>query len=240
MTQSIGKNVRGLQWCNWRSIFYFFLSISFFLAFSKGIGMHQTSSEASQSWSHSGELRQSEGKGNMYNMTSYMNIYYIALCATRVLNPRDPEPRCQVWSAEVQSAGALRVSESIPTYPESLRWVVVSEMHCDVPGTRWGPRCSKMGCGGIPRCAVVSEMRGGIRDGRWQSTGSVVSEWSRNGCGVLTDFARGGSAVRRGGSEVRRGPWLANGAGTGAGTHLFCLGRLEVRQGGSGFDGVHG
>ena len=117
-TQSIGKNVRGLQWCNWRSIFYFFLSISFFLAFyflvcavshpvatSKGIGMHQTSSEASQSWSHSGELRRSEGKGKMYNMTSYMNIYYIALCATHVLNPRDPEPRCQVWSAEVQSAG---------------------------------------------------------------------------------------------------------------------------------------
>ena len=74
-----------------------------------------------------------------------------------------------------------------------------------------------MGFGGILRCVVVSEMRGGIRDGRWQLTGSVVSEWSWNGCGVLTDFAGGGSAVRQGGSEVRRDLWLANGAGTGAG-----------------------
>ena len=65
--------------------------------------------------------------------------------------------------------GAPRVSESIPMYPESLRWVVaspelggVSEMHCDVPGARWGPWCSEMGGGGVPRCVVVSEMGGGV------------------------------------------------------------------------------
>ena len=81
------------------------------------------------------------------------------------------------------------------------RWVVV--VFRDV---RW-----------CPRWVVVSEMGGGVRDGRWQSTGSVVSEWSRNRCGVLTDFAGGGSEVRQGGSEVRRGPWLANGSGMGAG-----------------------
>ena len=39
------------------------------------------------------------------------------------------------------------------------------------------------------RCGVLTNFAGGGSEVRRGSTGSVVSQWIRNGCGVLTYFA---------------------------------------------------